>query len=245
MSSCKQIFILFWFQFLSTYVCSSEETYLIDFVVMSHGHTLKDRDLYDQDILPITEKYGLALKSSLDLTPLSGNFSLPSRLNIWRVCDEDTLSDLSKDEHYQSLALFRNHIHDMNALTLFLAKKGNISQYLDRRKHFMVDLVSLNDSFSKEDRDRYEEKVVPVAAEYGMLLKQQFELIKYLRGTGPSHAIRLNLWEVNNFEAVSKLSLDKRYKEYIPHRNKIHDMKNVNLYRAVLRSVKTVSCEKK
>jgi uncharacterized protein (DUF1330 family) len=216
------------FLFAATASGAGEKTYILDFVSLNEGVHLSDRDQYDHSVIPIVKKYGMKLKGRFDLDAIAGSFTQPARLNVWELDSLESMQKIGQDEQYASLKSMRDSIHDMQALTLYVA------DFKTRRKLekglVLVDLVVMNEGFGKDDRNSYEAKVLPIAEDYGMRVVQSFDILKKMRGSGPSAAMRLNLWSIEDPEKMKKLSQDERYTSLIEYRNKIHDMDNVSLF---------------
>ena len=208
--------------------------YLLDFVIMNKGYGLQERNAYEEIIEILTARYGMKIEKKLNITQfLTGDEYLKEviRLNIWKV-PLHAMKKLSADPDYQSLAKFRNRIHNMNQLSLFTAAPNSIALAHNETMltgSILVDLVTMKPGFTLADREKYETKVAPITQKYGMTRFASYDIHKKLKGIAPD-AIRLNLWQVSNQAAMKEIGQDPEYRNLIPYRNKIHDMQKVTLF---------------
>ncbi|NMH86857.1 hypothetical protein [Flavivirga algicola] len=208
------------------------QIYMIDFVVLNDGFTIKDRNKYEKKVIKITKKYGMKIQQSYKLNKhMKGDLIGAIKLNIWILPNANVLKELSKDEDYLEMVAYRNEIHNMNAVTIYMAEsETNLGQL--KGENIFVDLVVMNDGYGNVERDVYEDKILPVAENYGMHLKNVFNIREYKMGMGPKNAIRLNIWEIEDPKKMKELGEDKHYIEHVPFRNKIHNMSALTLYLA-------------
>lgn len=98
----------------------------VGLVVMNKGFGAKARNQYEEVILPIAQKYGMELKNSFSITEFKAGVGpkSPLRLNLWEIEDPDLVKKLGEDPNYKNEIPNRNKIHDMEKLTLYLAKQG-------------------------------------------------------------------------------------------------------------------------
>ncbi|MEO1407436.1 MAG: hypothetical protein AAFV54_13235, partial [Pseudomonadota bacterium] len=96
-------------------------SYLIDFVVMNEGYGLEERDNYEAIVARIASRYGMEKVRAYDLTQhLGGGLPTASRLNVWEV-PEGAMQKLGADPDYQAIIPYRDRIHNMKEVSLFMA----------------------------------------------------------------------------------------------------------------------------
>ncbi|MEM9071727.1 MAG: hypothetical protein AAGE52_24675 [Myxococcota bacterium] len=96
---------------------------LVDLVFLNEGKTLEDRAAYGRLIGPIAQRHGLRrVQSYRVLQHLGGLGNGAVELNLWEVDDPSALQATLTDPEYQSHVPTRNEIHDMERLTMLLAR---------------------------------------------------------------------------------------------------------------------------
>jgi uncharacterized protein (DUF1330 family) len=218
------------FSSMNLYAHNHKPLRLLDFVILNSGYVLEDRDVYEAKVEGIASRYGMKIERKFDITKfMMGNAGLSevSRINIWFV-PEGAMKSLSRDPDYQALVPSRNKIHNMDALSLYIADADSISKQATGT--VMVDLVTMNPGFNLSDRKDYESKVAPVTARHGMTRFASYDIINKKMGIAPASAVRLNFWSIEDTKKMKLVSEDPEYKALLAYRNTIHDMKNVTLF---------------
>ncbi len=203
---------------------------LIDFVIMNEGSDIADRDQYEQRIAPMAERTGLSIVRSVDLVQhLNGGIPRAVRLNIWEMESAANMQALMQDPEYQAEIPTRDAIHNMKDLSLYLATETTNNGGLGTGM-VLVDLVVMNDGYGAAERDAYEAKVAPIAAQYGMELAAAYTIDEKLNGAATDDALRLNLWSVSDPAAMAELNTDPAYQALADERNRLHDFSQLTLF---------------
>lgn len=98
----------------------------LDLVVMNKGYGAKERHAYEKAVFPITSKYGMERTHSFKITKFLTGLGPKGayELNLWEVSDTKKMNKLFEDPKYQALIDYRNKIHNMEVLTMYMAKPG-------------------------------------------------------------------------------------------------------------------------
>ncbi len=205
---------------------------LIDFVVLKDATALAERNAYEAKMAPIAEQYGARVIHSYDITGhIAGPMEEAVRLNVWAFSEPDALAKLNEDARYQALVPVRDRIHDMEALTLYLAENirdgGPITDGV-----ILVDLVAMTKGNGDAERDAYEAKMAPIAKRYGFEVVSSFRISQKLAGEGPDSAMRLSLWEGQSPDGLQQLNTDPGYVALAEERDRITDFANLALFMA-------------
>lgn len=204
---------------------------LVDIVVLQEGRTLAERDKYEAYIKPIAARYGVRLVQSFDVTKhLSGGVERAARVNVWTLPNAEAMKKLSADPDYEKAADYRNAVHVMEDVTLYLAGATLVETQPSAGK-VLVDLVVMQPGYGIAERNDYEAYIEPIAARCGMRKIYSANVRKHLRGD-VEDAIRVNLWHMASGAAMEQLNSDPDYQRNIPNRNRIHNMEAVTLMMA-------------
>lgn len=210
---------------------SNGEQTLIDFVIMKEGYGAELREPYEDVVATIAGRYGLQKERSFYATQfLGGEQKMQDvlKINVWSMGD-DSMQQLGADEDYQSIVPFRDRIHNMRDLTLY-AGSGDTVGGKPEGPTILVDLVVMRSGAGAEERDRYEERIAPIAARYGLRLFAAYPISQRMSGVGPEDALRLNFWSAPSPAAMQQLGQDSDYQAIVPDRNRIHNMDEVTLF---------------
>lgn len=207
---------------------------MVELTVMNEGFGQKDRDIYIGRTAPIIKKYGMRKVDSYQIVQRMAGAGPENvlELDLWDVASPDALPKLMSDPQYQANVPFRDKIHNMGALTLYMAKKKFDAGKISPSSMVMVELVVLNDGYGQKERDEYFETTKKIAAKYGIQMYRSYQILQYLSGTGPKNPLELNLWELPGPEAMQKLASDADYQANVPRRDSIHNMSVLTLYMA-------------
>ena len=207
---------------------------LVDLVVMNEGYGQQERDAYTKKTVKIAAKYGIKkIKTYQIMNKLSGTGPDQAlELNLWEMDDPSAMQKLGSDPEYLANVSFRDKIHNMQDLTLYIAKPKKVGKAIAADKYVLVDLVVLNDGYGPKDRDGYSKETQRIAKKYGFRKAHSFSLVNHLAGKGPKAAMELNLWELPDPSAMQKLGEDAAYQANVPKRNQIHNMEALTLYLA-------------
>lgn len=209
------------------------ETYnLIDFIMLAEGAELAERNAYEEALEPIAARYGAEYIHTYNLVShIGGPMDSAVRLNIWEFEDQNALALVNEDEDYKALIPMRDRVHDMDALTLYMAQPikdgGPIGDGV-----VLVDLIVMQDGAGDAERNAYEARMAPIAEKYGFRVHSAFRILQKIGGEGPESPIRLNLWAGQDPEGLQRLSQDPEYQELVEMRNRIHDMEQIALFLA-------------
>ncbi len=100
-----------------------EKPALLDLVVLNPGMTLDDRAEYGKTIAPIAAELGAKVVRSFRIDRhLSGEVPGAVEFNIWELPDPGVIEKLISHPDYQAAIPTRDRIHDMEQLTMILAK---------------------------------------------------------------------------------------------------------------------------
>ena len=211
---------------------NDDDMRMLDFVIMSEGHKLKERDIYEVKVEAIAARYGMKIERKFDIKKfMTGEEALNKvvRVNVWQV-PNGAMKSLGNDPDYKALVKFRNKIHNMDALSIFMANPDTIDGIATGI--VMIDLVTMNPGFGLANRNTYEAKVAPITAKYGMSRFASYDITSKKIGIASDTAIRLNFWNIEDPEKMKLLSKDPAYQALLPFRNKIHNMERVTLFLA-------------
>lgn len=199
-----------------------DQLYMLDFVFMSKGHTLADRDKHNQKARPIASRYGVNLVASLDaLARFAGPKGL-ARLDIWTLPNQSALSSWGADTDYKKIEPNARKIHDFKQLTLYLSRERVAPQIVSGNIYY-VELLTFNQkNFSVPELVGYIKNNDQIAKEYGLIPAARFNPISRILGNGPK-ANLLNVYSVQSKTAFKKLSEDKRYRALNPVRKKLFE----------------------
>lgn len=207
---------------------------MIELTVLKDGYGQKDRDVYISKTAPVVKRYGMKKADSYQIMQrlMGAGPENVLELDLWELPSPDAMQKLGSDKQYQANVPFRDKVHDMSALTLYMAKKKFDSSRPIHSAAVMVELVVLNDGYGQKERDEYFEKTEKVAAKYGIRRFRSYQILQYVMGAGPKDALELNLWELPDPEALQKLGSDPDYQANVALRDRIHNMAILTLYMA-------------
>ncbi len=211
----------------------SEELRMIDLVVMRDGAGAPERDEYMAKVGPVASRHGMKVSQRYEISKRITGIGPEEvlRLNIWTVGDPNGPAEVGQDPAYRENIDFRDKIHDMSQVTLFMAKpilegKPIASGYV------LVDFVIMKSGYGMEDRHEYERRVVPVAKRYGIELTHQYEIVKSMAGSMKDKVLLLNLWSLPDPFAMKELASDPDYIANRSLRDRLHNMAELTLYLA-------------
>lgn len=204
---------------------------LIDFVIMEDGYGAEFRDPYEDIVETIAGRHGLTRARSFYVAQfLGGEQAMQGvlKVNVWSM-NADSMSRLGADPDYRSIIPFRDQIHNMRDLTLYLGGEDLVGKEPEGST-ILVDLVVMQEGAGAEERDEYEDRIAPIAARYGLRLFAAYPISRRMSGAGPEEAMRLNFWSAPSPNAMQQLGQDPDYQAIIPDRNRIHNMEAVTLF---------------
>lgn len=96
---------------------------LIDLIVMNDGYGHPERFDYEEKMGKIAVKHGAQIKNSFDIDKKIGGIGPDNalKLNIWTMSSPEAMQMISSDPEYKKLTGYRNKIHDMDGITLYMA----------------------------------------------------------------------------------------------------------------------------
>jgi uncharacterized protein (DUF1330 family) len=115
---------------------------LVDFAVMNEDFGQAERDTYVRETERIAAKYGAKRFASYHIVQHLGGAGPEDVLvlDLWAMDDPSALQKLSSDPEYKANVPERNKIHNMEALTLYLAKAKAASAREDAGMSGMSDV---------------------------------------------------------------------------------------------------------
>jgi uncharacterized protein (DUF1330 family) len=218
--------------FVGTAYASGDVFNLIDFVVMNDAVSIEARNQYEAALKPIAARHGARVVHSYDLQAhLAGPMPEAVRINVWAFADPKALAHVSADPEYAALVPMRDSVHNMKALTLYMAQPIRDTGPIEEGV-ILVDLVSMADGAGDAERDAYEAKMAPLAAGQGFEVHSAFRTLEKIGGTGPLSPLRLNLWSGQDPEGLARLNADPDYQALAPERDAITDFSQLALFMA-------------
>ncbi|MFV2064731.1 MAG: hypothetical protein ACC726_14655 [Chloroflexota bacterium] len=200
------------------------KTTLIDFPILNDGYTPDDRDEYTQQLEALAARHGILPAGRYDtLQHLSGSLQGAIGVNLWEMDAPGALDALLSDVEYRANVEWRDQLHDMERLTMYLASSVLDEGPPDPEKPALLDLVVLNPGMTLEDRAEYGKTVAQIAAEYGARVRRSFRIDRHVRGDLPE-AVEFNIWELPDPGVFEKILSHPDYQANIGERDRIHDM---------------------
>ncbi len=96
------------------------------------------------------------------------------------------------------------------------------------QNNFFVDLLILQNGKSIQDAEQYFDKVAPIAARHGLVRIHGFNVAAVY--SGDSKPDLANLWTMAHGKVFEDINNDPEYKNMIPTRNKIFNMKASHMF---------------
>ncbi|MDP6707795.1 MAG: hypothetical protein QF893_15735 [Alphaproteobacteria bacterium] len=200
-----------------------KQVIFVDFVVLNEGQGLKDRDAYDIKALPIAARHGIKRFASLDIKHVVRTPGLkPQRLDLWLLPSPQALNAWAADPEYKALIAQRDEVHDMKALTLYLAVPARPMTEFGKH-HYLIEIQKTGSGFSRELFANYEKKSDQIAAPYAIRRVAVLNMAKKLLGIGPAGQ-RLNIWHLPNEQNFSAWGKNKEFKALGPVRQQLFDL---------------------
>lgn len=214
---------------------STEPVFLLDFVVLNDGQEIAARNEYEAKVAVIAARYDVAAIHSYDVVaPIAGPLPGVARVNVFEMPSLDALDSIFSDPDFTELDDIRPIIHDMNALTLYIGHRtvdnGPVQNGL-----VLVDLVVMADGYGDADRDAYEAKVQPIAAQYGATIEASFSIDQKMMGHGPDSPVRLNLWRLQDSTTMQSIFEDPAFQALEEERQKLFDFDQLSMWMAAPR----------
>ncbi len=208
---------------------------LIDLVVLNAGFTETDRASYSKKTVKIASKYGIDMAQSYKIGTHIAGMGPKNALefNLWTMPSPTAMVALSGDTEYQANVPNRDKIHDMEALTLFLArpKVGYSSFTPNEGKTYLLDFVIMNEGAGALQRSIYNQKTKEIAKKHGIEMVSSFDVLQKLGGQ-INGVLEVNIWEMDSPASMKALGSDTEYQANIEFRDQIHNIKNLTLYMA-------------
>ena len=102
------------------------------------------------------------------------------------------------------------------------------AQAKEIQNNFFVDLLILQEGKTLVDAERYFNKVAPIAARHGLVRIHDFSVSAVFSGDAKPDLA--NLWTMAHANVFKDINADPEYKEMIPIRNRLFDMKKSAMY---------------
>ncbi|MEW7292403.1 hypothetical protein [Aquimarina sp. 2304DJ70-9] len=208
---------------------------LIDLVVLNMGYGEKDRAAYSKKTAKIASKYQLKKAQSYGIqSHLAGMGPKNAfEFNLWTMPSPTSMAALGQDPAYQANVPNRDKIHDMKALTLFLARpKTGFGGFTPKDgKSYLLDFVIMNEGAGALQRSIYNSKVRKIAKKHNVDMVASFDVLQELGGA-IHNVLEVNIWEMDSPASMKALGVDAEYQANIEFRNQIHNMQDLTLYMA-------------
>jgi uncharacterized protein (DUF1330 family) len=197
----------------------------VDFVVMSEGHGLDERDIYDAKATPIAARHGVKRFASFDIVQHLLTPGLkPQRLDLWLLPSLEALKAWGDDPEYHALLAYRDKVHDMRALTLYFAKPAGPVEAIGQG-NYLIELQTIGSGFDRAVFDEYERDSDEIAASYAIRRVGVYTIVKKVTGAGPDGQ-RLNIWYLPNEQNFQAWGENKAFQALAPEREKLFDLPN-------------------
>lgn len=95
----------------------------------------------------------------------------------------------------------------------------------------LIDFIVLNEGIDIGERNAYEAALKPIAARYGAEVVHSYDVKEHLAGKMPT-SVRVNIWNLDNVDALGAVDKDADYRAMIPNRDRVHDLSALTLYKA-------------
>ena len=208
---------------------------LLDLVVLNENYTSKDRVSYSKETSKIAAKYDIKKSQSFGINAYIAGMGPKNALefNLWTMKSPAAMAQLGQDSNYQANVPKRDKIHNMKALSLFLARpKAGFSNFKPKKgKTYLLDFVIMDEQAGALQRTIYNQKVQQIAKKHGINMVSSFDVLQKLGGQIDG-VLEVNIWEMDSPESMKALGGDPEYQANVPFRDQIHNMKDLTLYLA-------------
>ena len=107
----------------ASFIPKDGKFYLLDFVIMNEGNGPLQRTIYTEKTEKIAIKHGIKKVASYDVIQhLGGLIPDVLEVNLWEMDTPEAMQALGSDPAYQENVPFRDKIHNMQDLTLYMAQ---------------------------------------------------------------------------------------------------------------------------
>lgn len=211
---------------------AQQPTHLVALLPMQAGYGPDDHDAYEARIRPLAEEHGMALDAAYTVNKfLGGNGPREaSTVGIWSLGSAQSLQALMSDPRYQAQVEYRDRIHDMSNTPMYLAKREFSGSQPSSGHVLLVGVLAMNQGYDFNAHDAYEKTIAPISARYGMRIYRSYRVLQKMGVPSIDNVVAVNIWELPNPEALSRVMSDPDYVAQIPVRNRIHNMKATTMY---------------
>lgn len=207
--------------------------YMLDFVFMNSGYSLKDRDSHQKNAVPIAARHGIKLVASLDTRILFQGPENMSRLDLWTLPNQSAIGAWGADPDFKKIEPNSLKIHNTDRLSLYFARKVAISHIISGNTYFVELLTFDMKNFTAPEFIDYMKKNDAVAKNYGLTRVASFNPLSKFFGPGPK-ANWLNIYLVRSEKELRNWTKDDKYQALIPIRSKLLEGKKslIGLFQA-------------
>lgn len=205
---------------------------VFELVTMREPHTAADHNDYLQEIKPHMEKHGVAHVAAFQVLKKAAGAAPDHtvQIGLLRLSSPEALQNIFEDPGYQARAEHRDHIHDMQNLTLYMATPV-FEQVFNKKNVTIMDFVVMNEGHGKPDWEKYFSNLEKIGARYNLRRVASYEIMQFLTGKGPRDAVLVNLYEVPSPDVMGQLQQDAEYQEkMVPERDKIFNMREHSVF---------------
>ncbi len=221
-NALRALFFVIFCSFSPAAMAAGQSLVMADFVVMSEGHGLTERDNYDARATPIAARYGIKRLASLDVLH---NFTMKGfkvkRLDLWLLPSVKALQAWGDDPEYKALLPYRDRVHDMKVTSLYFAHPAMPLRKLGEG-HYFIEMFRAGAGFDRGLFARFKQQSVALGAKYGAAPVAALNITKKILGKGPMGQ-RLNLWKLTSEQQFLAWVRSAEYKALEPMRQRLFD----------------------
>lgn len=160
--------------------------YMLDFVFLNPGQTIADREAYNAQAAPIAARHGVIHFASLDpLNILQGPSDLV-RLDLWHLPSLDALTAWGNDPDYNALRAQVLQVHDMQALTLYMAEEVMRPEITLGAAYHLDLLTFADEAWNRDIFITYIQAIDAVAERHGIFRTASVGGLAKFAGDGPT-----------------------------------------------------------
>ncbi len=205
---------------------------IIELVTMRDPHTAADHNNYVREIKPYTDKHGLTPNATFNVLKKAAGTAPDHtvQIGLWNLSAPDGLQKIFEDPGYQAHAEHRDRLHDMENLTLYMAKPV-FEQSFNKENVTIMDFAVMNKGYGKQDWEKYFSNLEKIGSRFHLRRVASYEIMQFLSGKGPKEAVLVNLYEVPSPATMGQLQQDLDYQNtMVPERDKIFNMQELSVF---------------
>ncbi|MBI4674985.1 MAG: hypothetical protein HY741_25375 [Chloroflexi bacterium] len=208
------------------------ELRVFELVTMRAPYTAADHAAYLQAIKPYMEKHGLVHRAAFNVLKKGSGSAAEHvvQIGLMQLASPEGMQGIFQDPGYQSHVPQRDQIHDMENLTLYMAKPV-FEKPFNKANVTLMDFVVMQPGYGKENWETYFSNLERIGAKYKLTRVASYEILQYTTGKGPKEAVLINLYEAPTPETLGQLQQDKEYQEkMVPERDRIFNMQEHSVF---------------